>query len=119
MSGSSGSVLLWDCGRGGGLSTSPRARRRADSSGAEGVIGYFEPSFVVVAAMHLGPWKRGASRRVDMRLDPRKHETWAHRALWDLQFQGPVGDAIVVSYLVLLLNAQNLVEIDARNRDDG
>jgi hypothetical protein len=43
----------------------------------------------------------------------------AHRALGDLQFQRPVGYAIVVADLPLLLNAQDLVEIDALDRNEG
>ena len=42
-----------------------------------------------------------------------------HRALRDLQLQGPVGDAIVVADLPLLFDAQDLVEIDARDRREG
>ena len=56
---------------------------------------------------------------IEVDLDPRAHEMRPHRALRDLQFQRPVGDAIVVSDLALLLNAQDLVEIDARDRDEG
>src|SRR5690348_15171191 len=56
---------------------------------------------------------------IEVDLDPRAHEMRPHRALRDLQFQRPVGDAIVVSDLALLLNAQDLAEIDALNRDEG
>ena len=43
-----------------------------------------------------------------------------HRAFRDLQFERPVGDAIVMADLALLLDAQDLVEIDARNgRESG
>ena len=48
-----------------------------------------------------------------MHLDPRPDEVRAHRAFGDLQFQRPVGDAIVIADLPLLLNAQDLVEVDA------
>jgi hypothetical protein len=43
----------------------------------------------------------------------------AHRTLRDLQFQRPVGDAIVGADLPFLLHAQDLVEIDALDRDEG
>jgi hypothetical protein len=42
-----------------------------------------------------------------------------HRAFRDLQFQRPVGDAIVVHDLPLLLHAQDLVEIDAWKGREG
>jgi hypothetical protein len=41
---------------------------------------------------------------------------WAHRTFADLEFQRPVGHAIVVADLALLLEAQDLVEIDAGER---
>ena len=50
---------------------------------------------------------------IDVDLDPRLDEMGPHRAFGDLQFERPVGDAIVVSNLPLLLDAQDLVEIDA------
>ena len=76
-----------------------------------------EPAFVVIAADAAGPVEEGVRAvGIDMHLDPRAHEMRAHRALGDLQFQGPVGDAIVVADLALLLDAQDLVEIDARDR---
>jgi hypothetical protein len=56
---------------------------------------------------------------IDMHLDPRLDEMRPHRTLRDLQFQCPVGDAIFVADLVLLLNAQDLVEIDARDGREG
>jgi len=56
---------------------------------------------------------------VDVNLDPRPDEMGPHRAFRDLQFQCPVGDAIVVHDLTFLLHAQDLVEIDARNRREG
>ena len=54
-------------------------------------------------------------------MDPnaRLDEVRPHRALRDLQFQRPVGDAIVVADLPLLLNAQDLVEVDAGNGREG
>jgi hypothetical protein len=54
-----------------------------------------------------------------MHLDPRLDEMGPHRALRDLQFQRAVGDAIVVSDLPLLLDAQDLVEVDAWNGREG
>jgi hypothetical protein len=56
---------------------------------------------------------------VDIDLDPRPDEMRAHRTLRDLQFQRPVGEAIVLADLALLLNAQDLVEIDARDGGEG
>jgi hypothetical protein len=56
---------------------------------------------------------------VEVDLDPRLDEMRPQRAWWDLQFQRPVGHAIVVLDLALLLNAQDLVEIHARNRREG
>jgi hypothetical protein len=56
---------------------------------------------------------------VEVDLDPRLDEMRPQRAWWDLQLQRPVGHAIVVLDLALLLNAQDLVEIDARNRREG
>jgi hypothetical protein len=102
------------------LSTFPQARRRANSSGASSVIDRSELSFVVVAADAARSVKEGVGAvGIDMDLDPRLDEVRAHRALRDLQLQGPVGDAIVVSDLALLLNSQDLVEIDACNRDES
>jgi hypothetical protein len=43
----------------------------------------------------------------------------AHRAFGDLQLERPVGHAIVVHDLTLLLHAQNLIEVDARNGREG
>ena len=51
---------------------------------------------------------------VNMDFHSRLDEVRAQRAFGDLQFERPVGDAIVVSDLALLFNAQDLVEIDAR-----
>ncbi len=50
-----------------------------------------------------------------MDLDPGLHEMGPHRAFGDLQFQGAVGDAIVLADLPLLLDAQDLIKIDAWN----
>ena len=54
-----------------------------------------------------------------MDLDPRLDEVGPHRAFGDLQFQRPVGDAIVMSDLTLLLDAQDLVEVDAWDGREG
>ena len=56
---------------------------------------------------------------IDVDLDPRLHEMGPHRAFGDLQFQRAVGDAIVVADLTLLLDAQDLVEVDARDGREG
>jgi hypothetical protein len=42
-----------------------------------------------------------------------------HRALRDLELERAVGDAIVVADLSLLLDAQDLVEVDAGNGREG
>ena len=79
-----------------------------------------EPSVLVVAADAARPVKEGVRAvGIDMHLDPRLDEMGAHRALRNLQFQRPVGDAIVVADLPLLLNAQDLVEIDAKDGREG
>jgi len=56
---------------------------------------------------------------IDVHLAPRVHEMGPHRAFGDLQFQCAVGDAIVLADLPLLLDAQDLVEVDAGNRREG
>jgi hypothetical protein len=56
---------------------------------------------------------------IDVRLDPRLDEVLARWAFGDLQFQRPVGDAIVLADLALLLDAQDLVEIDAGDGREG
>ena len=56
---------------------------------------------------------------IDVDLDPRLDEVRAHRAFGDLQFERAVGDAIVLADLPLLLDAQDLVEIDAGNGREG
>jgi hypothetical protein len=43
----------------------------------------------------------------------------AHRTFRDLQLERLVGDAIVIADLPLLLDAQDLVEVDARNGREG
>ena len=70
--------------------------------------------------MQRGPRKEGVRAvGIDVDLDPRAHEARSHRAFRELQLQGPVGDAIVLADLPLLLNAQDLAEIDARNGGEG
>ncbi len=92
-------------------------RRRADLGG---VFRISDRSLVIVAADASGPMKDGVrSVGIDVDLDPRLDEVRPHRALRDLQLERPVGHAIVVSDLALLLNAQDLVEIDAGDRGEG
>jgi hypothetical protein len=95
-------------------------RRRADLSGAFLIMAVLERSIGVVAADASGPMKESVRAvGIDMRLDPRFDEMGPHRAFGDLQFQRSVGDAIVVSDLPLLLDAQDLVEVDAGNGGEG
>ena len=56
---------------------------------------------------------------VDVDLDPRLDEVGSHRAFGDLELESPVGHAIVVHDLTLLLHAQNLIEVDAWNGREG
>ena len=56
---------------------------------------------------------------IDVDLDPRLDEVRTQRAFGDLQFERAVGHAIVVADLALLLDAQDLAEIDARDRGEG
>jgi hypothetical protein len=51
---------------------------------------------------------------IDVDLDPRLDEMRAHWAFGDRELERPVGDAIVLADLALLLDAQDLVQIDAR-----
>src|ERR1700722_14664327 len=70
--------------------------------------------------MHRGPVKEGVRAvRVDMDLDPRLDEMRANQAFRDLQLERPVGDAIVIADLPLLLDAQDLIEVDAGNGREG
>jgi hypothetical protein len=102
------------------LSPFPQARRRAELSGALDWDGVLEPAFLVVAADASWSVKDGVGTvGIDVDLDPRPDEMGTHRALRDLQLQGPVGDAIVVANLPLLFDAQDLVEIDAWDRREG
>ena len=105
-------------GKRGGLSTpSTGFRRRADLSG---VFRIFDRSVFVVAADAARPMKEGVGAvGIDVDLDPRLDEMGAHRAWRDLQFERAVGHAIVMADLPLLLDAQDLVEVDARNGGEG
>ena len=79
-----------------------------------------ERSVLVVAADASGSVEEGVGAvGIDMDLDPRLDEMRAHRAFRDLQLERPVGDAIVVADLPLVFDAQDLVEIDARDRREG
>ena len=93
------------------------ARRRAVLGG---VFRISETSIGVVAADAAGSVKVGVGAvGIDMDLDPRLDEMGPHQAFGDLQFQRPVGDAIVMSDLPLLLDAENLVEVDAWDGREG
>src|ERR1700683_2753110 len=95
-------------------------RRRADLSGVFRFIGLPERSFLVVAADAARSMKDSVGAvGVDVDLDPRLDEMRPHRALRDLELERAVGDAIVLADLSLLLDAQDLVEIDARDRREG
>jgi len=92
-------------------------RRRADLSG---VFRISDRSVLVISADAAGSMEEGVGAvGVDVDLDPRLDEMRPRRTLWDLQFQRPVGHAIVVLDLALLLNAQDLVEVHARNGREG
>ena len=92
-------------------------RRRADLSG---VFRISDRSVLAVSADAARSVEEGVGAvGVDVDLDPRLDEVGPHRAFGDLQFQRPVGHAIVMSDLTLLLDAQDLVEIDARNGREG
>ena len=70
--------------------------------------------------MHLRPMKDGVRAvGVNMNPDPRLDEMRPHRAFGDLQLQRAIRHAIVMADLPLLLDAQDLVEIDAGNRREG
>jgi len=56
---------------------------------------------------------------IEVDLHPRLDEMRAHRGFRDLELERPVGDAIVVSDLPLLLHAQDLGEVDAGDRGEG
>ena len=74
------------------------ACRRADLGGVFRVIGLPERSFFVVAADAARSMKEGVGAvGIDVDLDPRLDEMGAHRAWRDLQFEGAVGDAIVMA----------------------
>jgi hypothetical protein len=89
-------------------------RRRADLSGAFRIS---DRSFLVVAADVSWSVEEGVGAvGIEVDLDARLEEMWAHRTFADLEFKRPVGHAIVVADLALLLEAQDLVEIDAGER---
>jgi hypothetical protein len=54
-----------------------------------------------------------------MDADARLDEMRPHRAFGDLELERPVGDAIVIADLALLLHAQDLVEVDAGDGREG
>ena len=92
-------------------------RCRADLGG---VFRISDRSVLVISADAAGSVEEGVRAvGVDVDLDPRLDEVGPHQAFGDLQFQRPVGHAIVVSDLALLLNAQDLVEIDAGDRGEA
>src|SRR5271154_3587709 len=96
---------------------SPGFRRRADLSG---VFRISDGSVLVVAADAAGSVEEGGRAvGVDVDLDPRLDEVGSHRAFGDLELESPVGHAIVVHDLTLLLHAQNLIEVDAWNGGEG
>ena len=53
---------------------------------------------------------------VNVDFHPRLDEMRPHRAFRDLELERAIGDAIVMADLALLLDAQDLVEIDAGDR---
>ena len=103
---------LWGVDR-PGLPSFRRRRRRLIAIASSLSIKRARRS-IAPSPMQRGPWKRAVG--VDVNLDPRLDEVGPHRAFGDLQFQHPVGHAIVVADLPLLVRAENSVEIDARNR---
>ena len=107
MSASSGCVLL--------------CRRRADLSGAFFIVAVLERSVLVVAADAARSVEEGVRAvGIDVDLDPGAHKVGPHRPPdRSPGVQRPVGDAIVVSDLPLLLNAQDLAQIDALDWDEG
>ena len=116
-------MVLFPCGTGGNaaaLSPFSQARRRAELSGAFFIVAVLERSVGVVASDAAGSVEEGVGAvGIDVDLDPRLDEVGPHRAFGDLQFQRSVGHAIVVADLPLLFDAQDLVEIDARDRREG
>ena len=96
---------------------SPGFRRRADLSG---VFRISDRSVLVVAADAAGSVEEGVRAvGIDVDLDPRLDEMRPQPAWRDLQLERPVGHAIVVLHLPLLVHAQDLVEIDAGDRREG
>src|SRR5271154_7570521 len=93
------------------------SRRRADLSG---VFRISDRSVLVVAADAAGPVEDGVGAvGVDVDFHSRLDEVRPHRAFRDLELERAVGDAIVMADLPLLLDAQDLVEVDAGNGGEG
>src|SRR5258708_29390018 len=91
----------------------PQARRRADLSG---VFRISDRSVLVISADAAGSGEEGVGAvGVDVDLDPRLDEVRPHRAFGDLQFQRPLGHAIVVHDLTLLPHAHDLIAGVPRN----
>ena len=66
-------------------------------------------SVLVVASDAPRPVEDGVGAvGIDVDLDPRLDEMRAHWAFGDLELERPVGDAIVLADLALLLDAQDL-----------
>ena len=86
------------------------------------LIGLPQGSFFVVAADASWPVEKGV-RSVGVRrsvdFHPRLDEMRPRRAFRDLELQRSVGHAIVMADLPLLLDAQDLVEVDAGNGREG
>jgi hypothetical protein len=121
MSASSAFVLMWAGWASRRLVHAVHeARRRADLGGVFRFIGLPERAVRVVAADAARSMKEGV-RSVGVNVDfhSRLDEMGPHRALRDLELQRPVGDAIVMADLALLLDAQDLAEVDAGDRREG
>src|SRR5271170_3292946 len=101
--------FFWFCSPVGGVGKPeacpcrPQARRRADLGG---VFRISDRSVLIVAADAARPLEDGVGAvGVEVDLDPRLDEMGPHRALRDLELERPVGDAIVMADLPLLLDA--------------
>ncbi len=65
---------------------STEARRRADLSGAKGVVGRSEPAVLVVTSDAPRPMEEDVRAvGIDVDLDPRAHEMGPHRTFGDLE----------------------------------
>jgi hypothetical protein len=92
----------------------------APPSGFKRRFRIFDRSVLVISADAAGSVEEGVRAvGIDVNLDPRLDEMGPHRTFRDLQLERAVGDAIVMADLPLLLDAQDLVEIDARNGREG